>query len=203
MAVCYVVGAGDCTSLDFERKSGDLIIAADGGYKYLASAGIKPDILIGDFDSLGDIPENENIVRLNPVKDITDMDAAVGIGIEKGYSEFVIYGALGGRFDHSLANIQLLARLSQQGKKAELRNGETVITAVTDGKITFDSSHKGYVSVFSHSDICEKVCIRGLKYTLEDAALKNTFTLGISNEFIGSESEIIIEKGTAIIIYNP
>ena len=128
MAVCYVVGAGDCTSLDFEKKSGDLIIAADGGYKYLVSARIKPDILIGDFDSLGDIPENENIIRLNPVKDITDMDAAVKIGLDKGYSEFVIYGALGGRFDHSLANIQLIARLSQQEKKAELRNGETVIT---------------------------------------------------------------------------
>lgn len=201
MSVCYIVGAGDCPCLDFEKKNGDLVIAADGGYKYLLSSNINPDTVIGDFDSLGEIPEGRNIIKLNPVKDITDMNAAVDIGIEKEYSEFVIYGALGGRFDHSLANIQLIANLSKMGNKAELIDGKTVITAVTDGKITFDSSYKGYISVFSHSDVCENVSISGLKYTLENATLKNSFPLGVSNEFIGIDSEIIISKGTAIVIF--
>lgn len=200
MGICYIVGAGDCKSLDFEKKENDLIIAADGGYKYLLSANIEPDIIIGDFDSLGEIPHGENIIKLNPVKDITDMNAAVNIGIEKEYSEFVFYGALGGRLDHSLANIQLVAGLSKDGKKASIRDGKTFITAVTNGSISFDSSYKGFISVFSHSDECENVSIRGLKYTLENSTLRNLFSLGVSNEFIGGESEIIIGNGTAVII---
>ena len=202
MGICYIVGAGDCVGIVFKKNNGDLVIAADGGYKYLENAGIVPDIVVGDFDSLGVIPEGENIIKLNPVKDITDLHAAADIGIERGYSQFVIYGALGGRFDHSLANIQLVARLSQIGKTASIRDGKTVITAVTDGEITFGSSNKGYVSLFSHSDKCENVSIRGLKYTLDNAELKNNFSLGVSNEFIGEESVISIGKGTAIIVYN-
>ena len=202
MGICYIVGAGDCESLVFKKNSEDLIIAAEGGYKYLLSAGITPDIIIGDFDSLGETLEGENIIKLNPVKDITDLHAATDIGFEKGYTEFVIYGALGGRFDHSLANIQLIARLSQSGCNAVIRDGKTVVTAITDGAINFDSSCRGYASVFSHSDKCENVCIRGLKYNLENAELSNNFSLGVSNEFIGINSEIIVGKGTAIIIYS-
>ncbi|MBQ2848763.1 MAG: thiamine diphosphokinase [Clostridia bacterium] len=202
MGICYIVGAGDCKVIDFKENTDDLVIAADGGYKYLLYANKKADIVVGDFDSLGEIPQNENIIKLNPVKDITDMQAAVDIGIEKGYKEFVLYGALGGRFDHSLANLQLIASLSQNGKKALVRDGETVITAVTNGRIEFDASHKGYISVFAHSDICSGVNEKGLKYTLVNAELKNTFPLGVSNEFIGIKSEISVVNGTVMVVYS-
>lgn len=202
MGICYIVGAGDCESIGIEKKTNDIIIAADGGYKYLQSANIKPDIIVGDFDSLGETPCGDNVIKLNPVKDITDMNAAVDIGIEKGFDEFAIYGATGGRIDHSLANIQLLASLSKRGMKATIINGNTFITAVTDGKILFDSSKKGFISVFAHSDICGNVCIKGLKYSLENAELKNDFSLGVSNEFIGMESCVSVEKGTLIIVVN-
>lgn len=202
MGICYIVGAGDCESLSIKKKKGDLVIAADGGNKYLQSANINADIIIGDFDSLGEIPQGENVIKLNPVKDITDMNAAAQIGIEKGCGEFVIYGATGGRIDHSLANIQLIAYLSRIGKRASIRSGKTVITALTNGSMKFGSEYKGYISVFAHSDVCEGVCIKGLKYTIENARLKNDFSLGVSNEFVGTESEITVKKGTAIIIYN-
>lgn len=202
MGVCYIIGAGDCPKLDIKKENGDLIVAADAGYKYLEKSGIKPDIVIGDFDSLGEIPSGEEVVKLNPIKDLTDTEAAVDLGIKKGFSEFCVYGALGGRVDHSLGNIQLLASLAQRKMKAYIRSGDTVITAVCDGKINFDSSYGGYISVLSHSDECRGVSIRGLKYPLENALLVNTSTLGVSNEFLGVDSEIIIEKGTAIIIYS-
>lgn len=202
MGSCYIVGAGECTELDINKKKGDLIIAADGGLRYLTDAGIEPDIIIGDFDSLGDIPEGENVIRLNPVKDITDMHAAAEIGMEKGYSEYFIYGACGGRFDHTLANIQLIALLAQKGYTASLHDGKTVITALHNSSISFSEDYKGYVSVFSHSDKCTDVNIKGLKYTLDNATLFNSFPLGVSNEFIGSVSEISIGNGTAIVIYN-
>lgn len=202
MAVCYVVGAGDCPKLEINKQNGDLIIAADAGYKHLKGAGITPDIVIGDFDSLGDIPQEENIIRLNPVKDITDMDAAVNVGLDKGFSEFYIFGACGGRIEHTLANVQLVASLAQKKIKAFIHDGSTVITALCCDSLKFDSSYKGYVSVFSHTDKCEGVYLRGLKYTLENAVLTNSFPLGVSNEFLGTDSEIIIGQGTAIVVYS-
>lgn len=202
MGVCYIVGAGECSSLEIDRKLRDLIIAADGGLRYLVEAGIEPDIIIGDFDSLGNVPDGKNVIRLNPVKDITDMHAAAEIGMEKGYSDFIIYGACGGRFDHTLANIQLIALLAQKGFKASLCDGKTFITALHNSSISFSKDYIGYISVFSHSDKCTDVNIKGLKYTLDNATLSNSFPLGVSNEFIGCNSEISIGNGTAIVVYN-
>ncbi len=202
MGICYIVGAGECEALDIKKNINDLIIAADGGYRYLLEAGIEPDIIIGDFDSFGIVPEGDNVLKLNPVKDITDMHAAAQIGIEKGYSEFHIYGACGGRIDHTLANIQLAVSLAQKTIKVLIHNGNTKITAICNGSISFPNEYEGYVSVFAYSDECTGVYIKGLKYTLENATLTNSFPLGVSNEFIGCESEITIGHGTAVIVIN-
>ncbi|MDO4494566.1 MAG: thiamine diphosphokinase [Clostridiaceae bacterium] len=202
MSICYIVGAGECKKLDFTKKDGDIVIAADGGYKYLQQAGIKPDIVIGDFDSLGKAPEGEKIIRLKPEKDVTDTYAAVSEGIKCGYSRFNIYGASGGRIEHTLANIQLIAYLAEKNMQASIFDGSTVITAVTAKTLRFDSAYNGYISIFAHSDKCTGVCLRGLKYPLENAELSNLFPLGVSNEFLGVESEIVIGNGTAIIVYS-
>lgn len=202
MSICYIVGAGECKKLDFTKKDGDIVIAADGGYKYLQRAGIKPDIVIGDFDSLGKAPEGEKIIRLKPEKDVTDTYAAVSEGIKCGYSRFNIYGASGGRIEHTLANIQLIASLAEKNMQASIFDGSTVITAVTAKTLRFDSAYNGYISIFAHSDKCTGVCLRGLKYPLENAELNNLFPLGVSNEFLGVESEIVIGNGTAIIVYS-
>ena len=202
MSICYIVGAGECKKLDFTKKDGDIVIAADGGYKYLQRAGIKPDIVIGDFDSLGKAPEGEKIIRLKPEKDVTDTYAAVSEGIKCGYSRFNIYGASGGRIEHTLANIQLIASLAEKNMQASIFDGSTVITAITAKTLRFDSAYNGYISIFAHSNKCTGVCLRGLKYPLENAELSNLFPLGVSNEFLGVESEIVIGNGTAIIVYS-
>ncbi len=201
MGVCYIVGAGDCAVLDFEKRNNDFIIAADGGYNHLKPKGIKPDAVIGDFDSLGFVPEGDNVIRLNPVKDITDMKAAVDYGVDRGYKEFCIYGACGGRIDHMLANFQLAASVAKDGYKVKIFDGSTVITAICNGKIEFDSKMNGYVSVFSHSDVSDGVNIKGLKYELDDAVLTNTVSLGVSNEFIGKKSRISVGNGVLMIVY--
>lgn len=200
LGICYVVGAGECRKIDFKIQKDDLVIAADGGLRYLLEHGINPDIIVGDFDSLGENPQGENVYRLKPEKDITDMDAAVSIGEEKGYTEFKLYGALGGRIDHSVANIQLISALAQRNIKAEIIDDKTYITAVSNGSVEFDSSKKGYISVFSHSDVCEGVSIKGLKYELNNAKLKNSFPLGVSNEFTDKPSKITVKNGTLVIV---
>lgn len=201
MAVCYIAGAGECKEIIIIKETDDIVIAADAGIKHLEKANITPDYIIGDFDSLGIKPEGENVIALKPEKDVTDMHAAVEIGIEKGFSRFVIYGATGGRLDHTLANIQLLASLAERGIKAVIKDGETEIIALCNSSVSFSEKNKGYISVFAHSDVCKGVTIKGLKYELKNAELKNTFALGVSNEFIGKESVVYVEKGILILHY--
>lgn len=202
MKACCIVGAGDFSNFDFIKKENDLIIAADGGYKHLRNIGVQPDIAVGDFDSLGFTPNDVDTIVLPVKKDITDMKAAIDIGIEKGYESFYIYGGCGGRTDHTLSNIQLAASVAEMGFKIFIVDGKTIITAIHNSKFALDSTHKGYISVFSHSDISKGVTLKGLKYTLENADITNSFPLGVSNEFIGIESEISVENGTLIIVYN-
>lgn len=202
MAVCFIAGAGDCGKINITKNAGDIVIAADAGIRYLENSGISPDYIIGDFDSLGTLPEGDNVVRLKPEKDITDMHAAVDIGIEKGCTDFVIYGATGGRLAHTLANIQLAASLAQKGFGVVIKDEKTEIRAICNSSAGFSADYSGYISVFAHSDVCTGVTIKGLKYELENSEMKNSFALGVSNEFFGKESTVEVKNGTLIIVYN-
>ncbi len=198
---CIIVGAGDFSENEILRSNDDLLIAADGGLIGLNLIGVTPDIIIGDFDSLNFIPDFEGIIKLPAEKDVTDTAAAVEIGLQKGYREFQIYGGTGGRIDHTIANIQLIISLIKRGYRAEIIGNDRIYTGLCNDKIIFDDKHRGYISVFSHSDVSSGVSERGLKYTLEDAVLRNDEPLGVSNEFIGCVAEIGVRQGALLIIY--
>ena len=199
--ICYIVGAGENHGLGFVPCPEDYVIAADGGFAYLQREGIRTDMIIGDFDSLTRPPEHGNVVALPSEKDDTDTIAAVREGIVRGYGEFHIYCGTGGRFEHTFANIQTLAYLSRNGMRGWLIGGNEIMTAITDGALFLDGWKKGYISVFALSDRAEGVSLRGLKYELEDSVVSNSFPLGVSNEFLGRNSEISVKKGTLLIIY--
>ena len=198
---CYIVGAGDNYGLDFTPTSNDFVIAADAGICYLEQCGITADLVIGDFDSLDGTPTHPNTTTLSAEKDDTDMLAAVREGIETGYTNFHIYCGMGGRIDHTIANIQVLAYLSQNNMQGFLFGKDSVITAITNRKLSFDQIPSGYISVFSYTEKSEGVYLHGLKYKLENATLTNTFPLGVSNEFIGEESSISVDSGTLLIVF--
>lgn len=200
--VCVIFGAGTefpdkITFPDCER----IVIAADGGFNKLNGLGISPDRVIGDLDSLDKAPESGNFTLLPHIKDTTDTFEAVQIGISEGCDEFHIYGGTGGRLDHTLANIQLAAQLSQNGRKSFVYGRNYIITAVTDGVLELPVRDSGYVSVFAHSDECKGVTISGLFYEVSDVSLKNDFALGVSNEFIGKPVEISVKNGTLVVYY--
>ena len=202
MQVCVIFGAGIELPEKIELPDGEkYIIAADGGLLTLEKLGLKPDHTVGDLDSLNKAPESDNFTLLPHVKDTTDTFEAVRIGQKHGCNEFHIYGGTGGRLDHTLANIQLAAMLSQQDQRAYIYGNNYVITAVTAGKIRLPKRRSGFVSVFAHSDVCTGVSIKGLMYEISDTELKNDFALGVSNEFIGKETEISVESGTLCIYY--
>ena len=199
--VCFIVGAGDYYGLDFLPDPGDYVIGADGGLTYLERSGLTANLVIGDFDSLKQRPEHPHVITLNKEKDDTDTFAAVREGISLGYRVFHLYCCTGGRLDHTIANIQLLAYLAENSMKGFLFDKDSITTAVTDGSIRFNPCSGGYISVFSYSEKSSGVCVKGLKYTLDDADLSNIFPLGVSNEFIGGESVLSVRKGTIIVVF--
>ena len=200
--ICYIIGAGDVIATDVKADKNDYIICADGGYKYKDLLGRECDIVVGDFDSLGSVPETENKIVAPTEKDETDMMLAVNLGFEKGYRIFVIFGALGGaRNDHSVANIQLLHYITSKGAKGTLYHGDEVFTAFSKGTLTLSADLKGYVSVFSLSDESRGVTIENLKYTLDKATLYSYMPIGVSNEFIGKAARITVEDGSLLVVY--
>ncbi len=199
--ICHVIGAGDFFDRPIIPAKDDYTIAVDGGYRYTQKIGLKTDMLIGDFDSLPEKPVHPNIVLLPKEKDDTDMLVALRRGLSLGFRVFYIYGGTGGRLEHTLANIQCLAYLSKKQARGYLFGESTVTTALTDTAIIFGPNYRGYVSMFSHSDVSYGVSIRCLKYELDNVRLTNEFPLGISNEFTGQESSISVKKGTLLILF--
>ena len=198
--ICYIVGAGEVRELDFAPAAGDYVIAADGGLAHLERAGIAADLVIGDFDTLGARPAHPNVITLQREKDDTDTFAAVRVGLERGYGRFRIYGGMGGRLEHTLANIQMLAYLAERGLRGVLIGEDQILTAISGGGLRLPRRAGGFLSVFSLTDKSEGVCIRGLKFPLTNATVTNTFPIGVSNEFVGTESEITVREGVLLVV---
>lgn len=200
--ICYIVGAGEDYGLDFVPGAEDYVIAADGGYDRLLRAGIVPQLVIGDFDSLGRIPQAEHVLTLPREKDVTDTWAAIEQGKARGYRTFLLYGCTGGRIEHTLANIQTLMALAEANMTGVLVDQHQLITAMGPGTRAFPPSARGYVSVFAASDRCSGVWLRGLKYELSGGTLTNRFPLGVSNEFQGIPSSVTVGEGVAILVFD-
>jgi thiamine pyrophosphokinase len=179
-----------------------LVIAADGGYRYLQQMGLNTDLVIGDFDSMSSLPRHPHVVVLPKEKDDTDMAAAIQLGLKQGCSEFRLYGGTGGRESHTLANFQCLVWLARRGLRGVLVGTGWEATAVTDGVLAFSVDHRGYISVFCQGDRAEGVTLHGLKYPLNEATLTCDIPLGVSNEFTGVESSVAVRHGTLLVLYD-
>ncbi len=200
MKTACIFGAGEQNIEQLTLPANALVWAADGGVAYCKKLNITPDYIIGDFDSLGYIPEKAEVLPVQ--KDNTDMAAAVEKAEALGCDTFFIYGGTGKRLDHTLANLALLIDLSKKGKKAYLCDRDYTVTAVTNGEICFDETEKGVISVFAADEKVYGVTEEGLLYSLDNATLENRTALGVSNEFTGQKSRIAVRNGTLIIVKN-
>ncbi|MCH5251874.1 MAG: thiamine diphosphokinase [Lachnospiraceae bacterium] len=204
--ICYIFGAGEKTDCNITLTSDDIVIAADGGYDYLEELGLRADFVLGDFDSVLSYDLPSDSLRYPAEKDDTDLMLAAKLGLKKGYTEFAIYGGLGGRLDHTIGNIQLLTYLSRNDATGTLYGDNYAIRVITDGTISFgkdlpENTPGNLCSVFSLSDISVNVTIQGLKYELADINLTNSFPLGISNEFTGKKAYVNVKKGTIVVLW--
>ncbi len=205
---CVIFGAGDFNAEYVKEilkmNKSDICIAADAGILNCRALGIRPDIVIGDMDSLRDnsIIAQYDVKRLPTRKDDTDMLAAVKEGLALGYKYFEMYGALGGRLDHTMANIQCLTFLENRGARGTLYGDRVRVEIISGERVSYPERYcRRYnkISVFAYGGDAYGVTEKGLKYKLEDAVLKQEYPMGVSNEFTGRRCSIEVRKGRLLI----
>jgi len=187
---------------DGETGMRTCLVGIDAGVLRLEEAGLVPDTVIGDFDSVS-TEERERIRRvypesvfLNPVKDDTDMEAAVRFAIEQKPDEVLILGATGGRMDHTITNLRLLALFEEAGIPAYLLDTCSRIRILKKSVTLHKNELYGpYVSLLPVSETVRNITLRGFKYPLEQASLELFSSLGVSNELKEETGEIIFSGG--------
>ena len=197
---CYIFCAMPIDSFDYIINKEDIVIAADSGIINTQKFNIKPDYIIGDFDSLGYTPSDSNTI-IHPIeKDDTDTMLAVKLGLEKGYKNFRIFGGIGGRLDHTYANIQTASYVSENGGNAIFYGSNENLTVLKNNQITFDKENKGNISIFALEE-SKNVNIKGTYYELNNGNLSINFPLGTSNKFNNQETVISVDNGKLLVIW--
>ena len=201
MRRCFIFAAGTFYGLRERPASGDLVIAADAGYRICLEAGVRPDLLVGDFDSMEPPAGFARVRRLPVEKDDTDTLAALKAGLEQSCDTFYIYGGTGGkRLDHTLANLQSLLFLRRRGARGYLYDNDFVWTVMENEALTVKRGVEwALFSAFCLGDRAEGVDEEGFQYPLKDAVLAPDFPLGVSNHILEPSARITVRKGVLAV----
>ena len=201
MAKCVIFCAGGFAHLAQEIAADDVVIAADGGYRHTQKLGITPDIILGDFDSLGFVPAAANVFPVE--KDDTDAMLAIRKGLALGFKDFVIYGALDGpRLDHTVAALQTLQYLVDHGASGYLVGLSYMATVIKNETVRFPAESAGILSLFCLGADAHGVTLSGLHYPLENGTLTAGFPLGVSNHFTGQPASVRVAQGSLLALYD-
>lgn len=203
---CMIIGASPIKSgrifQEFDPKK-CFVICADAGFETAQRYHIVPDMIVGDFDSAGQRPkETEKCFVLPTEKDVTDTMFAVLKGFSLGFQSFVLLGCLGGaRFDHSIANLEVLQYINAHGGKAVLADEHTKVFLLHDGRLRLTDNRGATVSVFPYNGKACKVSYSGLEYPLDhDTLTCGGLLMGVSNSVTEDTAEIRVHAGWALVI---
>lgn len=175
------------------------IIAADSGYLNCMSAGIVPDLIIGDFDSSKRPEISADIMQFPSVKNDTDTFCCIKEAVKRGADEVEIFCALGGRVDHSLSNIVNLEFLLRNNIDASLLSEKSVLSL---HKKSFSLNKSGfkYFSLFALGGPVKGLSIKGAAYELDDFILSPFASIGQSNEFKSNTVNIDFADGIILLV---
>lgn len=198
---CIVICAGEYGQIDFFPSQDDFIICCDAGYLAAERLGITPDLLVGDFDSYsGALPEKIEVLRFPVEKDDTDSILALREGLKRGYMDFVLLFALGGRLDHTYANLQALAFLEEYGASGTIIGPHDTVRLLKNGTVDI-ARREGYtISIFAYSGDAVGVSLRGMKYPLKNATVTEKFPIGLGNYITAPVGGISVLSGTLLVI---
>lgn len=177
------------------------ILCADSGLRLAERMYCTPDLVLGDFDSLGAVPESLPHMTVPVEKDDTDTMLAVRVALERGFRDIRIYGAFGGRLDHTLANLQTLEYIRKQGADGMLCGVRDSARMLCGGESVKLNGRPGWsLSLFSWSEICTDVWISGVHYPLANGVLTRSFPRGVSNQIIAEQAEISCGSGMLLVM---
>lgn len=184
----------------------DLVICVDGGYRHALALGITPDALIGDLDSIKDSDlsridgEKTSVIRHQRDKDQTDLELALNYALERDPAFIVIVGALGGRLDHTLGNIALLADPRLIRRRCSLDDGvERVV--LCRARTELNGAPGDLVSLLPWGGPAEGVRTDGLRWALRGETLLPERSRGVSNEMLGDTARVFVEYGSVLVIH--
>lgn len=183
----------------FTPLSGDYVICADRGYLHAVKLGVKPDVLLGDFDSLNiPLPGGQEILTYPAEKDETDLQIAIGHALDRGYRDILVIGAFGGRMDHFLGNVCLMKWTRERGGNLILEDSDTRMFLLAD-TVTLPQKGNRYLSVIPFFEDAV-VSLAGVKYPADKAQFKVGDTLGISNEITSEAAKITVFEGSVLVL---
>ncbi len=203
MSRCVILGAAPFTDASVLRaycREEDYVIAADGGQRLASAMNLVPDRVIGDFDS-SECPMRRDTCTVLPVqKDDTDVLAAVRMALEHGYRDFVLLGCLGGRLDHTLANLAVLSFLQQHGAAGVLADEIHEVWLLAEGEHVVPPRPDCTVSLLPFGGDAHGVTVQHAAYPTQDAVFVTSFPIGVSNEFTEQPLMISVKSGQLLMI---
>ena len=193
-----------------DKKKFDIIIAVDNGVKILNELNIKPNHIVGDFDTVNkeilDLYKKDTSIkihRFNPIKDNTDTDIAIRVAVELHSDEIIIIGGIGTRIDHVLGNIQVLKYALDNKVKCKIIDENNEIQLINKTTILNKSENdKKYISLIPLTEKVENINLKGFKYELKNGELTIGSSLGISNEILKEQAIIEFDNGILVMIFS-
>lgn len=207
MGRCVILSAAptrDPLALAGYLLSDDYIVAADGGWQLAQQMGVRPAMLVADFDSLS-MPiamENVELASLPMEKDITDTAEAMRLAYEKGYRSFLLLGCTGGRLDHQQAALAVAADYARQGCDVVLADEKNEIHLLVPGNYVYPACPDEKISLFAFGEDVTGLFVDGLKYTVSDYTLSPYDALCVSNEWVGEDACLSFKSGLLMLYFS-
>lgn len=203
---CTIISGAPIDNAQYLKNnvsSDSFIICADSGYLRLINAGIKPDLILGDFDSSPKPDIDCEIITLPVEKAYTDTFECVQLAVSRGYKEIEIFNAIGNRFDHTYSNVLCLDYCQKHNVTCSIKDEHNRLSLI-NGRKVFKKEYDNF-SLFAYLEDCKEVRIKGAYYTAgfydkEALDINRSDQFAQSNFICDDECEITVKKGTLLLI---
>lgn len=200
---CVIIGAAKISNYDKIKsflRPDDFYIVCDGGLNHIERLNIKPNLIVGDFDSHSNPHLSIETIVLPHEKDDTDSVFALKTALRRGFKDFLFLGMLGGRLDHELGNLCMLLKCFEEKVKAVMVDDYSELEAVGCQKAEITDEYS-YFSVLNIWGTARKITIRNALYNLEDAEIPPSYQYGVSNEVLkGKKAEVSAKEGCLLLV---